>query len=244
MIVFAALIPTSPLLVKRNGKTAEKTLAAISDIERAIDQQKPDTLLIISQDAQMFAHTYTLPYAERFNESLKRLGFISEHLNYSADIELLAKLHTYARQHKIALRSVHNDLLDKDSGLALRLLGAQKKKYSIMTLGTCDLSIGDHIEVGQKLKEVLQSTTRRVGVIMTGQVGSETVARGVIASLANRSASALAQVCENNAQIHGTLCRPLAVGYGLLYDFPAQTDILCDEIFSDHSLISAILFSD
>ncbi len=244
MIVFAALIPNSPLLVKRTGKTAEKTIAAISEVERMIDQKTPETLLIISQHAQQFAHTYTLPYAERFSESLKRLGFISEHLSYAADIELLAKLHTFSRQHKIPLRSVHSDLLDNGSGISLRMLGAQKKKYAIMTLGTSDQSIASHIEFGRLLKEVLQSTTRRIGVVITGEAGNEAVAHGIIASLANRSAPALTQVCEKSSTELGTLCKPLAIGYGLLHDFPAQTQILCDEIFSDHSLISAILFSD
>lgn len=244
MIVFAALIPTSPLLVKRNGKTAEKTIAAIAEIERTLDNTHPDTLLIISSHAKQFAHAYALSYAEKFAESLKRLGFISEHLSYTADIELLAKLHTFSRQHKLPLRSVHSELLDKGSGLALRMLGAQKKKYSIITLGTSDLSIENHIEFGHAIKDVLQSTSRRVAVVVTGDAETESAARGIIASLSNRSAAALTHADEKYPQETESLCRPLAIGYGLLHNFPAQTQILCDEIFSDHSLISAILFSD
>jgi aromatic ring-opening dioxygenase LigB subunit len=239
MIVFAALIPNSPLLVKRGGAIAEQSLAAISRIEESLEKTQPETLVIISQDAKQFPHAFTLSYAEKFTESLKRLGFISEHLTYPADIELLAKLHTFTRHHKIPLRTIHSELLDKGAGLALRLLKSQKKKYSIITIGTSDASVEKHVEFGHQLKDVLHSTTRRVGVIVTGDAGNAHTARSIIASLANRSVPVL-----NHATESESIIRPLAIGYGILQDFPAETRIMCDEIFSDHNLISAILFSD
>jgi len=244
MIVFAGLIPNSPLLVKRSGKKAEKSLAAISLIEQALEKTHPETLVIISQDAKHFSHTYAVPYAEKFTESLKRLGFISEHVTYPADIELLAKLHTYSRQHHIPLRTVHSDLLDKGCGMALRLLGVQRKKYSIITIGTSDLSIENHVEFGHQLKEVLHSSSRRIGIIVTGSASGEHTSRSIIASLANRSVASLTHGVQASATETETLRRPLGVGYGLLHNFPLQTEIVCDEIFSDQALMSAILFSD
>jgi aromatic ring-opening dioxygenase LigB subunit len=244
MIVFAALIPNSPLLVKRSGNTAEKTIAAIADIEQQMEKTQPETLLIISQEAKHFPSTYTLLHADKFTESLKRLGFISEHLTYPADIELLAKLHTFSRHEKIPLRSVHSELLDKGSGLALRMLKSQKRKYNIITIGSSDQSVQNHYDFGHQLKELLHSSPRRIAIIVTGDAGSETTARGMIASLANRSIPTLVHTAESNGPDAETLCRPLAVGYGLLHNFPLETHITCDEIFSDHSLISAVLFSD
>lgn len=240
MIVFAALIPNSPLLVKRSGKTAEKSITAIAEIERMLEDARPDTLLIISQEAKHFSTAFALLYAEKFSESLKRLGFISKHLSYPADIELLAKLHTFSRHEHIPLRSVHSELLDKGTGLALRMLKAQKKTHSILTIGTTDLPIDIHFEFGHQIKELLHSCDRRIGVIITGDAADETVARGVIASLGNRSIPALVHATHGDE----TLCRPLAIGYGLLHNFPLETRILCDEIFSGHNLISAVLFSD
>ncbi|MDQ5931730.1 MAG: hypothetical protein QG607_431 [Patescibacteria group bacterium] len=244
MIVFAALIPNSPLLVKRGEIVAEKTLAAISEIERMIEKTNPDTLLIISQHAKHFDSVFTLPFADKFVESLKRFGFISEHLSYSADAEILSKLQAYSKKARLPLRSVHSELLDNGSGIALRMLGAQKKKYSIVTLGTSDLSIEHHVEFGHELKEILHSDARRIAVIVTGETGNSAIAHGIIASLGNRSVPALRQVCESATGEHETLCRPLAIGYGLLRDFPAQTNIVCDEEFGGHSLISGVFFSD
>lgn len=244
MIVFAALIPNSPLLAARGGNVAEKTLAALTQIEGLIEKSRPDTVLVISQHAQQFESVFTLPFADKFVESLKRLGFISEHLSYSTDTELLAKMHTYSRQKKLPLRSIHSELLDKGSGMALRMLSAQKKKYAVMTLGTSSLSIEDHVHFGYELKEILQSTSRRIAVIMTGETTSSAIAHGIVASLANRSLPALTQACDAASPGSETMCRALAIGYGLLRDFPIQTNIIADEQFSDHHLISATFFSD
>lgn len=244
MIVFAALIPNSPLLVKRSGNMPEATLAALAQIRAELDTAHPETIVIVSELARSFSSAFALPFATKFVESLKRLGFISRHLSYTPDNELLGRLQSFTRDAHIPLRSVHTEFLDAGSSIALRMLGVQQKKYSIITLGTSDRSLAEHVEFGYAIKDVLHGHSRRIAVIVCGDAGDQSFAHGLISSLADRSVAALTKISSDTSHARDTVSRALAIGYGLLRGFPAQTKLLSDETISDSSLVSAILFTE
>lgn len=243
MIVFAALIPTSPLLVKHSGKLPDLTLKALSQISSALDATKPETVLLISEGARSFSSTFVLPYATVFVEALKRLGFIARHIPYTPDAELLAKLQSTAHRSGIPLRSVHSELLDAGSAMALRLLEIQKKQYSIVTIGTSASSIAEHENFGYSIKDVIHGHTKRVAILITGDAGDDVSAQGIIASLVNRTTALLTKISAAGTPPE-TISRALAISYGLLRGFPTQTKILCDEVLNGFAFITAILFTE
>lgn len=240
MIVFAAVIPNSPALVTRGAAVPEQTLDAIARIQESLDRTLPDTILVISQHAQNFGSVFTLPFATKFTESLKRFGFISEHISYLADNELLGRIQMHARSHNLPLRSIHTESLDAGSGIALRLLKASAKKYTVATLGTSDRTLDEHIAFGYELKNVVHTSRKRVAVIITGNAGSRECAHSIIASLIDRSAALLKATSSPTESIS----KALAIGYGLLRGFPPQTKLMSDESSEHTHLVSAVLFSE
>jgi len=245
MIVFAAVIPNSPVLVKHGSVIPEQTFDAIARIQEMLDRTVPDTIFVISEHAQSFDSVFTLPFATKFTESLKRLGFISEHISYPADSELLGRIQMHARTHNLPLRSIHSESLDTGSGIALRLLRAAQKKCSVITIGTSARTIEEHIAFGYELKNIVHTSKKRVAVIITGNAGPREFARGIIASLIDRSPSQLASIAANKSLAGAeTLAKPLAIGYGLLRGFPPQTKLMSDETTEHTQLVSAVLFSE
>ena len=78
MIVFAAVVPHSPLLVPSIGKEHTEKLAntthAYAELEQTLYLAKPDTLVMISPHAQMYPDAMSGNASPKFTAVLKQFG--------------------------------------------------------------------------------------------------------------------------------------------------------------------------
>ncbi len=78
MIVFAAIVPHSPLLVPSIGKEhrdkLSATLAAIAEIEQAIYLAKADTLCIIAPHGSRYPDAFSINLSQKYSATSKLSG--------------------------------------------------------------------------------------------------------------------------------------------------------------------------
>lgn len=218
---------------------------------------KADVCCVISAHAGFFPKTFSLSDSDAFQTTFKEFGILNIKKFFTPARELNAELIRLAKKDGPACQRVSVNNLDYGTAIALHLLGVSAEQ-KLMVVGTCQRSINDHLRFGSICKEVLQKSTARVAIIITGDgslfhssdspAGFSPQAKlfdeGVVQSLAHRSVTGLERVQREYPQKDECILRPLACGYGILRNFPASKDIITFEILHGVGLITASLFQD
>lgn len=174
MIVFAAVVPHSPLLIPSVGKDARekltKTLQAYAELEQALYLAKPDTLVIISPHAQMYPDAFSGNVADQFTGVLKEFGDHSTQVTAKADFLLLDHIHRMMRTEKIPFTLTSQAELDYGFTVPLLLLTPHLQNWKLVPLATSLLDGRSHYEFGRQLKRVLHAEERRVAVIASADL--------------------------------------------------------------------------
>ncbi len=96
MLVFAAIVPHSPLLVPSIGKTHRKkmrcTLKALEEIEQALYVVKPDTVCIIAPHGIRYTDAYSINLSEKYLGEFKNFGDFSTNIEAKPDFLVIDHL--------------------------------------------------------------------------------------------------------------------------------------------------------
>lgn len=173
-IVFAAVVPHSPVLIpsigKEHLKKLRKTVAAMKRVEQELYASHPDTILVISPHGPVEADHFTLDLNEKYACDLKDFGAFDVSLNCGADMRLTSsiKAHLEARKIPFMLRSEAG--LDYGIVVPLTYLTGHLKKYSVLPVYPSLLPAKSHFEFGKAIQDALMNSDRRVAVIASADL--------------------------------------------------------------------------
>ena len=174
MIVFAATVPHSPLLIPTVGKDARekltKTLQAFAELEQSLYLAKPDTIVMISPHAQMYPDAFSGNVADTFTGVLKEFGDHGTTVTAKVDFLLLDHIHRMMRNEQIPFTLTSQPELDYGFTVPLLLLTPHVEKWKLIPLATSLLDGRTHFEFGRQLKCVLHAEERRVAVIASADL--------------------------------------------------------------------------
>jgi len=174
MIVFAAIVPHSPLLIPSIGKEHREklalTLQAYAEIEQALYLAKPETLVIISPHAQMYPDAFSGNVAETFTGQLKEFGDHGTTVTAKPDFLLLDHVHRIMRVENVPFTLTSQEELDYGFTIPLLLLTQHLKNWKLIALAPSLLDARMHFEFGRQLKRVLHAEQRRVAVIASADL--------------------------------------------------------------------------
>lgn len=187
MIVFAAIVPHSPLLLPSIGKThCEKlatTLNSITQLEQALYLSKPDTLCVIAPHAARYPDAFSINLAGKYHLDLKAFGDFSTTLEVKSDYLLIDRVQRDLRQERIPLTLSSSEELDYGFGVPLVLLTPHLKRWTLIPVSPSQQSGQDHFEFGRQLKRVLHRESKRVAVIASADLShkvNETSPAGMV----------------------------------------------------------------
>lgn len=173
-IVFAAVVPHSPVLLptigKEHLKKLRKTVTALRRLEQELYAAHPDAILIVSPHGPVSDDHFTLDFAERYVPDLKEFGVMDAGLEYRSDMRLMSALREQLEDRDVpfALRSSVG--LEYGAAVPLSYLAAHLPGIPILPLSPARLPAKAQFEFGQAVQETLMRSTRRVAVVASADL--------------------------------------------------------------------------
>lgn len=172
MIVFAAHVPNSPLLLPsisgdRVGAVT-KTREALEELAELLYLTKPDTIVIVSDHPTMYTEAFSISASDPFLCDLADVGDLGYKKTYHPDFALIDKLQRDLRKLEQPITLTTDERLNFASSIPLDFLTAQLPNVRIVPVSPCDITPKEHFAFGQALKHTLHASDKRVAIISTG----------------------------------------------------------------------------
>lgn len=168
-LVFASIVPHSPVLLpsvgKEHLKKLKKTITAFHRLEQELIASKPDVLLVISPHGRINADHFTLEVRDRYVPDLKEFGIFEVPLEFRSDMRLTSAIKEHLEDRSVPLMLRSDTDLDYGIVVPLTYLAPKLHPVTIVPIAPSLLPPKAHFEFGQALQEVLMHSDRRVAVI-------------------------------------------------------------------------------
>lgn len=171
-LVFAAIVPHSPLLVPGVGKEhisqLAKTVEAYKRLEEDLYASRAETVIIISPHGEI-KNVFTLNLSPEFEGDLEEFGDFSTKSKYLGDVGLAYQIREDL-ETKSPLQLASNMKLDYGTYVPLFLLAGAMTDVKIIPITYSTLNLEAHLDFGRALKRVIVMSQRRVAVIASGDL--------------------------------------------------------------------------
>ncbi|MEK7459028.1 MAG: class III extradiol dioxygenase subunit B-like domain-containing protein [Patescibacteria group bacterium] len=172
MIVFAAHVPNSPLLLPsisgdRIGAVT-KTRDALEELAELLYVTKPDTIVLVSDHPTMYTDAFSISVSDPYVCDLADVGDLGYAKTYHPDFALIDKLQRDLRALEQSVTLTTDERLNFASAIPLDFLAAQLPHVRIVPLSPCDMTPKEHFVFGQALKHTLHASDKRVAIVSAG----------------------------------------------------------------------------
>lgn len=175
MLVFACLVPHSPILVPSIGqdniKKLKKTVSALEDLEAKLYVAKPDVLVMISPHGESHENTTTLVLSEEYLVNFKELGDFSLNFTFKPSLPLVERFRRALFARDIPVATQHETPLNH--GLAVPLLYLTKNLLQIKILPILPShhdTLKRQFDIGYILKDRIMNDKARIAVIASADL--------------------------------------------------------------------------
>jgi AmmeMemoRadiSam system protein A len=203
----AYLVPHPPLLVEGIGKGTEipDTRRALEEISAEIEQDNPDTLIIISPHSIRYEDYIHIAPGESAGGDFASFGARDIKFSVDYDEALAARIGEIAAQ--VGLRAgtagVLNLELDHGVMVPLAFLGTARK---IVRVSLSGLSADEHYNLGMIITKAASQSERKIAVIASGDMSHKLKADGPYGLAAEGAAfDEFMQNCVKNADFNRLL---------------------------------------
>jgi len=180
MIVFAAIVPHSPLLIPSIGKEHRDklaaTLAAYQEIEQALYLSKPETLCIIAPHGPRYPDAFSSNLAGSYTGTLKSFGDFATTVTAKSDFMLIDRTHRKLREEGIPFTLTSSEELDYGYTIPILLLTSHLQNWKLFPVSPSMMDGKAHYEFGRQLKRTIHAETRRVAVIASADLSHKLTA--------------------------------------------------------------------
>lgn len=175
-IVFAAIVPHSPLLLKRIGKENRKllklTLESYLEIERQLYASKPDTIIIITPHGESLDGVFGISVGEKNTANFEAFGNFAFHEHWESDLATAQAMRAAdeSQRRAPALVLTSHPWLDYGAAVPLLLLTSKLPSIRILTVHVAHASASSHWQFGQFLGGELATMNKRFAVIASSDL--------------------------------------------------------------------------
>lgn len=174
MLVFAALTPSSPLLLpsihKEKGVKLQKTLDAMQELAEDLYAAHPDVILLLSEHPTTYEDVFSINISDPYRFDVSAFGDLGFNKTLHPDIETIDRLQRHLRHQNQPITLTTDEALDHGSAVAIGLLTQQLPQVKLIPITYSSLDAKMHFQFGQALKDVLMDTEQRIAVIASGDL--------------------------------------------------------------------------
>lgn len=175
-IIAAYMVPHPPLIIPEVGRGGEaqieETKIAYERVAEEIAELAPDTIIISSPHATMYADYFHISPGNAATGSFSRFGadkvkFIEEY-----DTALVSEIEKRAKKISFPAGTLGEVDRDLDHGTMVPLFFIRKryKGGKIVRVGLSGLPLTDHYRMGQIIKDSVNATGKRVVYVASGDL--------------------------------------------------------------------------
>ncbi len=175
-LLAAFTVPHPPLIVPAVGKGGEKqieeTTRAYEQVAAEVASLRPDTIVITSPHAVMYADYFHISPGEGAKGSFKRFGAPEVRFAESYDTELVKKICVLADEAGLPAGTLGERDASLDHGTAVPLWFIRRAYTGgrIVRIGLSGLPLADHYRLGQIIGKAAAGTEKRIVLIASGDL--------------------------------------------------------------------------
>ncbi len=175
-ILGAFMVPHPPLIIPSIGRGGEQqieeTTAAYEKVADMIAQMEPETIIIISPHATMYADYFHISPGNAATGSFDKFGAPAVRFIEAYDIGLVKEIEVIARKEFLPAGTLGEVDRDLDHGTMVPLWFIRKKYKggNIVRIGLSMLPYTDHYKLGQVIQTAVDKTKRKVVVVASGDL--------------------------------------------------------------------------
>ncbi len=175
-IVAAYMVPHPPMIVPQVGRGSErqisKTIQAYEAVAEETAELRPDTLLITSPHAQIYADYFHISPGEEAAGNFGRFRAPEVQFREKYDTELVKVICDIAKERDFPAGTQGGRSRDLDHGTMVPLYFIRQKYtgFRLVRVGLSGLPLTDHYELGRIIREAVERTGRRVVFIASGDL--------------------------------------------------------------------------
>lgn len=183
MIDLAVLVPHPPIIISEVGgakaQQAESTIQGMSAIAGLIEQTVPETLIVISPHAPIFADAIAIDGAESLHGDLKQFGASSAAVSFDNDLDLAEMIVAESAQGPIPAVILNEDLrkryrlpdaLDHGATVPLLFLRNLADRCRLIVMGFAMQSYENLYRFGMCVASAVRKSARKTVLIASGDL--------------------------------------------------------------------------
>jgi len=174
MLSFAAVTPHTPLLIPTIGKDNLKKLSTTADALKALAESYKeaavDTLLIISSHATQHEDAFSINLHDEYQTDFSDFGDMGTSKEFLPDVEFITKVQRATRDQMVPFTLNSSFSLDHGIGVPLHYLTESGTSPKIVPVSYSGLSAKDHLKFGGLLKDIIDQSPARIGVLASGDL--------------------------------------------------------------------------
>ncbi len=176
-IISAYHLPHLQVLVPEIGQGKEekmvKTTDSIKEVANRINEEAPETLLIISSHSDAFEDYFHICKGDGAAVTFEDYGVEGLEIDMKYDLDLIKAISQACTAHGLegGTDGEEAETVDHGTGVPLYFIHpAMKKDYKVVRVSISGLSLLKHYTFGKCIKEAVEKTGRRVTVISSGDM--------------------------------------------------------------------------
>ena len=175
-VMASFMVPHPPLIVPEVGKGGEKqvlkTIASYERVAVEIASLCPDTIVITSPHATMYADYFHISPGSRAKGSFAMFGASNVRFSEEYDEDLADKICEIADTHDFPCGTLGEEKSELDHGTMVPLwfIRNKYKGGKIVRIGLSGLPLTDHYRLGMFIREAAESLGRRVVIVASGDL--------------------------------------------------------------------------
>jgi len=175
-ILGAYIVPHPPVVVPEVGMGREaeirRTIDAYEEISRRIEEQDPETLIVITPHAVMYSDYIHISPGTKGRGSFSRFGAPHVSIEAPYDAEMIAELSEAAAAAGVAAGTLGEREKELDHGVLVPLYFITKrlKHFQIVRVSTSGLTLEEHYRFGMCIRDTAEKLGRRTVIIASGDL--------------------------------------------------------------------------
>ncbi|MFA6018307.1 MAG: class III extradiol dioxygenase subunit B-like domain-containing protein [Patescibacteria group bacterium] len=177
MIVFAGIVPCSPLLLPsinpEHIHKIEKTREALKNLSEELFAAKPDTIVIFCEHTNTPDDAFTINVSDPYHAGLTQFGDLGYNKTYGTDFMLADGAQRNIRHTGYSVTLETEKELPFTATIPLSFLTEHLPNVRILPIAPSKKTPKEHFDFGTALRESLLNSPKRIAVIAAGD-GSHT----------------------------------------------------------------------
>lgn len=175
-ILAAFMVPHPPMIVPQVGRGSEtqiqKTIDAYTKVAEEIAKLRPETILISSPHATMYADYFHISPGIEARGSFSGFGAPAVSFTETYDAELVGRIEILAQETDFPAGTLgqRDRTLDHGTMVPLYFIRQKYDNFKIVRIGLSGLPLTEHYAFGQLIQQAVHATGRRVVYVASGDL--------------------------------------------------------------------------